>query len=67
MCVTSDILAAGDRGIAQDAVGDELGVFDKVGGMADDTRHQDLLLRYFRLLPHAPFMLGCWERWQVGT
>jgi hypothetical protein len=35
-----DILAAGDRGVPQNAVGDELGVFDKVGGVADDARHQ---------------------------
>jgi hypothetical protein len=32
-------------------------VFDKVGLTADDTRHQDLFLRHFRLLPHAPLML----------
>jgi hypothetical protein len=43
-----DILAAGDRGVAQNAVGDQLGVFDKVSGVADDARHQDLLLEGFK-------------------
>jgi hypothetical protein len=28
------VLAAGNRGVAQDAVGDELRVFDKVGGIS---------------------------------
>ena len=37
--VSNDVFAAYDRGIAKDAVGDELRVFDKVGGMADDARH----------------------------
>lgn len=52
-----DILATDDRGIAQDAVGDQGRVFDKVGGMADDTRHQHLAGRQLRLLPHAPLVL----------
>ena len=37
-----DILAAHHPGESQDAVGDELGVLDDVGGVADDPRDQDL-------------------------
>jgi len=53
----NNVLVAGNRGVAQDAVGDELRVFDKVGGMADDARHQHLARRQLCLLPHAPLML----------
>ena len=52
-----DVLAADDRGVAQDAVGDQLRVLDEVGGMADDTRHQHLTRRQSGVLPHPPFML----------
>ena len=52
-----DVLAAADRGVAQDAVGDQLRVLDKVGGVADDTRHQHLARRQFCILPHPPFVL----------
>src|SRR6516225_133268 len=34
------VLTADDRRVAQDAVGDELRVLDKVGSVADDARHQ---------------------------
>ena len=37
-----DILAPHHPGEGQDAVGDELGVLDGVGGVADDPRDQDL-------------------------
>ena len=53
----NDVLTADDRGVAQDAVGDELRVFDKVGSMADDARHQHFARRQLRLLPDAPLML----------
>ena len=32
-------------------------MFDKVGSVADDARHQHLARRQLRLLPHAPLML----------
>jgi len=35
----NNVLAAGNRSVAQDSISDELRVFDKVGGMADDARH----------------------------
>jgi hypothetical protein len=38
----NDILAAHHLSEGQDAVGDEFGVLDDVGGVADDTRDQDL-------------------------
>ena len=53
----NNVLAAGNRSVAQDSVSDELRVFDKVGGTADDTWHQHLAWRQLRLLPHAPLML----------
>ena len=53
----NDVLAADDRGVAQNAVGNELRVFDKVGGMADDTWHKHLARGQLRLLPHPPLML----------
>jgi len=53
----NNVLAAGNRGVSQNAVGNELRVFDKVGSMADDTRHQHLAGRQIRLLPHSPLML----------
>ena len=37
-----DIFAPHHPGESPDAVGDELGVLDDVGGVADDTRDQDL-------------------------
>ena len=53
----NDVFAADDRRVPQNAVGDELRVFDKVGSVADDARHQHLARRQLRLLPHAPLML----------
>jgi hypothetical protein len=37
---SNDVFAADNRGVPQNAISDELRVFDKVGGMADDTWHQ---------------------------
>jgi len=54
----NNVLAAGNRSVVQDSVSDELLVFDKVDGMADDTWHQHLACRQLCLLPHAPLMLG---------
>ena len=53
----NDVLTADDCGIPQNAVGNELRVLDKVGGMADDARHQHFADQQLRLLPHAPLML----------
>src|SRR6266404_1161827 len=52
-----DVLAVDDRGVTQDAVGDEMRVLDEVGGVADHTRHQHLARRLFGVLPHPPFVL----------
>ena len=54
---SNDVFAADNRGVPQNAISDELRVFDKVGGTADDTWHQHLAWRQLRLLPHAPLML----------
>ena len=53
----NNVLAAGNRSVVQDSVSDELLVFDKVDGMADDTWHQHLAGRQIRLLPDAPLVL----------
>ena len=53
----NNVLVAGNRSVAQDSVSDELRMFDKVGGTADDTWHQHLARRQLCLLPHAPFVL----------
>src|SRR6516165_1616361 len=53
----NDVFAAGDCGVTQDTVGDQLRVLDEVGGMADDAGHQHLARRQLRGLPNAPFML----------
>ena len=42
-----DVLAAHHPCEGQDAVGDELGVLDDVGGVADDTRDQGLAVGRF--------------------
>jgi hypothetical protein len=46
----NDVFAADDHRLPQNAVGDELRVFDKVGSVADDARHQHLARRQLRLL-----------------
>src|SRR6516165_8447374 len=52
----NDVLAPHDAGKSQDAVGDELGMLDDVGGVADDPRDQDLALGQFDVLPNSPFV-----------
>ena len=52
----NDVLAPHDLGESQDAVGDELGVLDDVGGMADDTGDQDLPVGQLDVLPDSPLM-----------
>src|ERR1700759_36127 len=56
----NDILAPDELGVADDAFAHELRVLDHIGGMADDTRHQDLARRQFDVLPDAPFVLMAW-------
>jgi len=53
----NNVLAAGNRSVAQDSVSNELRVLDKVGSMADDAWHQHLACRQLCLLPYAPLML----------
>ena len=51
------ILATDNRGIAKDAIGDQLRMLDEVGRMTYDTRHQYLAGRHLDLLPGSPFVL----------
>ena len=44
-------------GEAHDAVGDELGVLDDVGGVADDAGQDQLAVGQLGVLPDAPFVL----------
>jgi len=53
---SDDVFAAGDCGIAQDAVGNQLRVLDKVGGVTDAAGHQHLARRQLDVLPDAPLM-----------
>src|SRR5436190_16752041 len=52
-----DALAADDVGEAQDPVGNQLGVLDDVGGVADDSRQEDLVVGQLDALPDPPLML----------
>src|SRR5262249_35805155 len=51
------ILATDNRGIAKDAIGDQLRMLDEVGRMTYDTRHQYLAGRHLDRLPGSPFVL----------
>src|SRR5207248_11319132 len=42
---------------AKDALGDELGVLDDIGSVADHTGQDHLFVRQFDVLPHLPFVL----------
>src|SRR6516162_11908486 len=44
-------------GKSQDALGHKLGMFDHVGGVADDARQDQLLVWQLHLLPYPPFVL----------
>ena len=50
-------LPSDDVGEAHDALGDELGVFDDIGGVADDTWQEQLGVGQPDLLPDLPFVL----------
>src|SRR5262252_1242890 len=41
---------------AHDPIGDELGVFDYVRGMADDARHDQFAVGQFDVPPHLPLL-----------
>ena len=51
------IFATDNRGIAKDAIGNQLRMLDEVGRMTHDTRHQDLAGRHLDRLPGSPFVL----------
>jgi hypothetical protein len=51
------ILAADNRGIAKDAIGDQMRMLDEIGRMTYDTRHQYLAGRHLDRLPGSPFVL----------
>src|ERR1700728_2220302 len=51
------ILASDHLGVAHDAVGDHLRMLYDVGGVADHAGNEQLTLRQFHFLPHAPFVL----------
>src|SRR5271170_6723003 len=52
-----DVLAPGDSGEIEDAVGDDLGMLDDVGGVADNARDQDLAVGQFDIPPYLPLVL----------
>jgi hypothetical protein len=52
-----DPLAPDDVGETLNAGGDELRVLHQCGGMADDSRCQDLVVRELHALPHDVFVL----------
>ena len=51
------IFATDNRGIAKDAISDQLRMLDEVGRMTYDTRHQYLAGRHLDRLPGSPFVL----------
>src|SRR5690349_12209280 len=53
---SDDPLPADDIGEAQDALGDEFRVFDNIGGVADDARQDQLVVRQLHILPDLPFV-----------
>jgi hypothetical protein len=53
----NDVLAPRDPGEIEDAVGDDLGMLDDVGGVADDTRNQDLPFGQLDIPPDLPLVL----------
>ena len=52
-----DVLAADQLGEPHDALGDQLGMLDDVGGVADDAGDQHRALRQLDVLPHLPLVL----------
>src|SRR5271167_265627 len=52
-----DLLAADCIGKAQDTLGDQFGVLDDVGGVADHARQDQLAVRELDVLPYLPLVL----------
>src|SRR5580658_4356462 len=52
-----DALAADEIGKADNALGDEIGVFDIIGRGVDDAREKDFIVRQSALAPERPFMV----------
>ena len=52
-----DVLAPDHPGEVEDAVGDDLGVLDDVGGVADDPRDQDFSVGQLDVSPDFPLVL----------
>src|SRR5499427_10950374 len=52
-----DPLLADEVGKPDDAVGDEIGMLDDVGGVADDPWQDQLVVRKSDILPHLPLVL----------
>ena len=52
-----DALAADEIGEPEDAVGDEIGVLDDVGRVADDPRQDQPIVGQFDVLPDLPLVL----------
>src|SRR5579864_7245833 len=50
------ILPPDQPGIAYEALGDEVGVLDEIGAVADDPRDERRALGQFHLLEDAPFV-----------
>src|SRR5271165_1715415 len=53
----NDVLAPRDAGEIEDAVGDDLGMLDNVGGVADDTWDQDFAFGQLDIPPDLPLVL----------
>jgi hypothetical protein len=51
-------LAPDELAVADDGLGDELGMFHHIGGVTDDARDQRLACRQLHLLPHFPKALA---------
>ena len=52
-----DVLAPYHPGEVEDAVGDDLGVLDDVGGVADDARDEDFSVGQLDVSPDFPLVL----------
>ena len=51
-------------GEAFDPLGDQLGVLDHVGGVADDARHDQLAVGQFDVVPERPLAWPRVMRWR---
>src|SRR5437868_10450968 len=56
ICGGDDPLPAHQSGKPKDALGDELGMLDHIGGVADDTGEDQLPVGELYVLPHLPFV-----------